>query len=68
MELPKKWPGRTVVRQTLTIMRLSGHWDSWVSVYAVSSRRVQKIGYTMFRLKYYLEMRRIDPDRIRIGR
>lgn len=68
MELPKKWPGRTVVRQALTIMRLTGHWGDWLSIYAVSSRKVQKLSYPVFRLKYYWEVHRIDPDHNRIGK
>jgi len=68
MELPKKWPGRTVVRQALTIMRLTGHWDIWVSIYAVSSRKVQKLSYRTFRERYYWDIYRIDPDHNRIGR
>jgi len=68
MELPKKWPGRKVVRQALTIMRLTGHWCNWVSVYAVSSRKVQKLAYWGFRERYYWRLYRIDPDRNRIGR
>lgn len=68
MELPKKWPGRTVVRQALTIMRLTGHWNSWVQIYEAASKKIQMRDYSRFRQRYYWEVYRIDPDHNRIGR
>jgi len=68
MELPKKWPGRTVVRQALTIMRLTGHWNSWVQTYEAASKKVQVRDYSRFRQRYYWKVYRIDPDYNRIGR
>jgi hypothetical protein len=68
MELPKKWPGRVVVRQALTIMRITGHWSGWAQRYADYSKKAQVRYYSSFREGYYWDMYRIDPDHNRIGR
>jgi hypothetical protein len=68
MELPKKWPGRVVVRQALTIMRIAGRWDDSLQLYVEASRKVQVRLYPKFRYRFYWDMYRIDPDHNRIGR
>ena len=68
MELPRKWPGRAKVRQALTLLRVTGHWNTYLQAYAVLSKARQKLRYPDFRETYYWLVHHKHPDWTRIGR
>ena len=68
MELPRKWPGRVKVRQALTVMRVTGHWNHELQKYADFSKARQKIRYPWFREVFYWLVHHNHPDYTRIGR
>ncbi len=68
MDLPRNWPGRMRVRQVLTFMRLTGHWNRELQDYAALSKQRQRQKYRWLREIYYWTVHHKHPDWTRIGR
>jgi hypothetical protein len=68
IELPVKWPGRSLVRRALTFARVIGAWSTYLDGYSKLNKLGHKREYHLFRDEWYYRTKIDDHEGNRIGR